>query len=79
MLKTDFDGSDNEAYSEEEEDLREDFSLSSDEESRRDREFFGDDEYTMLTSEKDEMSMTKIEREKTERKARVTLLKRDVD
>jgi hypothetical protein len=56
LLKTDFDGSDNEPYSADEEgeegSLRDDFSLSEDGESedeKRDRAFFGDDEYTMIS------------------------------
>ncbi len=59
LLKTDFDGSDNEPYSAsddengEEGSLRDDFSLSEDgdseEEEKRDRAFFGDEEYTMLS------------------------------
>jgi len=62
--KTSFDGSDNEAYEEEEIDeseFRDDFSLSDDEESKqqeaenfekneedRDRDFFGDEDYGTL-------------------------------
>ena len=65
IQKTDFQGSDDEAYEEsegdeEEEQLRDDFSLSDDDyeviddndgqdEERRNREFFGDDEYTLLS------------------------------
>jgi hypothetical protein len=86
LLKTDFDGSDNEPYEESEDNnegsLRDDFSLSDDEteaeEEKRDRAFFGDDEYTLL-SQAPALSMTMQEKEKSEKQARVFQLKRDLD
>ena len=99
VQKTDFQGSDDEAYQEsedgdeEEENLRDDFSLSDEDyeeiddngqdEERRNREFFGDDEYTLLSKVPEDeqnqlMSMTFKEREIKDKQATVNRLKKEI-
>ena len=102
-----FQGSDDEAYEEseggedDEEHLRDDFSLSEEEdyevlddngedehdeghdEERRNREFFGDDDYTLLSRVPEEeqtqlMSMTLKERDLREKQATVTRLTKEI-
>lgn len=78
-----FDGSDNEAYEEDEDDdgevenmLRtgemdlssdEEPELQSDDEEEKDRNFFGDDEYPTLREAQETMSMTMIQRDHSEK------------
>lgn len=91
--KTSFDGSDNEAYQEDSDDgevdqmLRDDFSLSDeneetlneDEEEKRDKAFFGDDDYPTLKSQETMMSMTMQQRDAAEKQTRVKNLQKDID
>ena len=78
-----FDGSDNEAYQEDDEDDSEqddEFEITSQDSEERNKAFYGE-EYTLL-SQPDEthlMSMTMQQRQQKETLNRITLLKNDID
>jgi hypothetical protein len=96
---TDFDGSDNEVYQqsfeEDDDDLRDDLSLSDQEppedyedefgdesnEEERERQFFGDEDYTLLSKAPEEeiMSQTMQNRELKERRLKLDNLIHDME
>lgn len=81
-----FDGSDNEAYQEDDDDEEADnnfdeFDITSQDSEERDKAFYGD-EYTLLSQPTDEqqlMSMTMQQRQQKETLNRISLLKNDID
>jgi hypothetical protein len=89
---TDFDGSDNEVYQESEESdcMRDDLTLSDDvydddqesNEEEKERQFFGDEDYTLLSrapTQEDTMSQTMQQKELKERRLKLQNLIRDFE
>ena len=82
--QTELNNSDDQAYTESDEDANyrsgDDFDFTSQDSEERNKAFYGDD-YTLLSNvkESDQMSMTMQQRQMSENLNKIALLKRDID